>query len=277
MRAIHGLWTAALCAAPVVALGAVAACGGAGGGNPFGTGDPDASIGSSSGSGASSPGTPGSFGGDDAASCNAAGVEGCACSSPGQSVACWTGPASQRNVGMCHDGTSQCIQQGEFAQWGPCNGQQLDCGSGTGGGGSEDAGGPGTGGGGSEDAGGPGTGGGGHEPGGCGQTLCACIPGSVIDCDEDCTGNVYCSSSAQKTCLPDGTWGACHEVTTKQPTSCTSIGVGCSQSPSCGNGSGVYYGDCSKVFQCSIGPVGSSSGSATCSGSGTCVVQCNCQ
>jgi hypothetical protein len=276
MRAIQGLWTAIFCVGPV-ALGAVAACGGASGaGNPFGGDGSDASVGTS-GAGASSSGSaPGAFGGD-AANCDSPGIPGCSCPTLGRSVACWTGPASQRGVGACHDGTSQCTQVGEIAQWGPCVGEQLNCGSGTGGGGSEDAGGGGHGGGGNEDAGGPGTGGGGSEPGGCGQTLCACVPGSVIDCDEDCTGNVYCSSSAQKTCLPDGTWGVCHEVTTKQPTTCTSIGAGCTQSPSCGNGSGVYYGDCSSVFACNIGRIGSGSGSASCSGSNTCVVQCNCQ
>jgi hypothetical protein len=169
---------------------------------------------------------------------------------------------------MCHDGTAQCMATGEISQWGPCLGEQLNCGGGpdAGGGGTQDAGGPDTGGG-TEDA---------TEPGGCGQTICACVPGAVIGCDEDCTGNVYCSSSAQKTCLPDGTWGVCHEVTTPPPTTCKSIGFGCSQSASCGRGTGVYFGDCSSVFACNIGTVGSSSGSAACTNN-SCVVQCNCQ
>ncbi len=63
-----------------------------------------------------------------------------ACTSPGcsctpsvgdggaETVGCWTGPPSMRNVGACHDGTEQCVQTGESAQWGPCQGEQTDCG-----------------------------------------------------------------------------------------------------------------------------------------------------
>ena len=50
----------------------------------------------------------------------------------GQSQTCWTGPASARGVGACHDGTQACVAQtqGEITSltWGPCLGEQLDCG-----------------------------------------------------------------------------------------------------------------------------------------------------
>lgn len=51
---------------------------------------------------------------------------GCACNTPGQKAACWTGLRKHRNLGICHDGETTCIQKNEttFA-WGPCEGQQL--------------------------------------------------------------------------------------------------------------------------------------------------------
>jgi hypothetical protein len=65
-------------------------------------------------------------GASDAASC-AANQPGCACSTVGQSAACWTGPASERGVGACKDGVTTCQGQ-EFGTWGPCLGEVLDCG-----------------------------------------------------------------------------------------------------------------------------------------------------
>jgi hypothetical protein len=67
---------------------------------------------------------------DGSAACT---LPGCPCSGVGdgggvEAVGCWTGPASMRNVGACHDGVQHCIQMGEVSQWGPCGGQQLDCG-----------------------------------------------------------------------------------------------------------------------------------------------------
>jgi hypothetical protein len=197
------------------------------------------------------PSSPGSFAnGSDAGSCAANPGAGCPCSPPGQTAACWTGPPDKRNVGMCHDGTQQCASHGEFSTWGPCQGEELNCG-GTGGTGSEDAGGVGTGGGGNEDSGGPPTGGGGGEDAGC-----ACVPGATIWCDEDCNLNVYCSLSAQKTCLPDGTWGPCMETNLTNPDPfgglgnsgpCEEVGVGCA---SCNNGAGYYLGNCTQQLRC---------------------------
>jgi hypothetical protein len=34
----------------------------------------------------------------------------------------------------------------------------------------------------------------------------------VIECDEDCSVSIFCSFTAQKTCLPDGTWAPCRET-----------------------------------------------------------------
>ena len=61
-------------------------------------------------------------------------AQGCACSSIGATVACWTGAPGDRGTGMCKDGTQTCQGQGEFSGiWGPCEGEVLTCGT-TGGG-----------------------------------------------------------------------------------------------------------------------------------------------
>ena len=49
-------------------------------------------------------------------------LSGCNCSAAGTTRACYTGPASTRNVGLCTDGTQTCVAQSEFATWGPCTG-----------------------------------------------------------------------------------------------------------------------------------------------------------
>jgi hypothetical protein len=46
---------------------------------------------------------------------------GCSCT-PGETRACYTGPAPSRNVGACHDGTQTCVKSGEFGNYGPCTG-----------------------------------------------------------------------------------------------------------------------------------------------------------
>ncbi|MBI5535375.1 MAG: hypothetical protein HY898_21785 [Deltaproteobacteria bacterium] len=57
---------------------------------------------------------------------NANGVvdEGCACKI-GESQKCYPGPPTTRNVGECKDGSQKCVQSGEFAAWGPCEGAVL--------------------------------------------------------------------------------------------------------------------------------------------------------
>jgi hypothetical protein len=54
-------------------------------------------------------------------------VEGCPCSLVAETAPCWTGPANERGVGACHDGTSVCQAAGESQAWGPCSGEELVC------------------------------------------------------------------------------------------------------------------------------------------------------
>jgi hypothetical protein len=103
-------------------------------------------------------------------------VVGCGCQ-VGETSACWMGPVSKRNSGACHDGVQHCVGTMEFPSWGPCEGQELNCGD--------------------------------KPPP---STNCGCVPGAVIECDEDCSVSVFCSLTAQKTCQPDGTWSPCRET-----------------------------------------------------------------
>ncbi len=53
-------------------------------------------------------------------------LEGCPCSTPGQTAACWPGLRGNRNVGQCKDGVATCNPFGEVGdQWGPCVGAVL--------------------------------------------------------------------------------------------------------------------------------------------------------
>jgi hypothetical protein len=120
----------------------------------------------------------------DAAACSANSVDhasGCSCAQADRTASCWTGSPEQRHLGKCHDGTQVCAGHGEFLTWGPCSGEEHDCGE--------------------VDAGKP------APDGGCG-----CVPGAVIECDEDCAVGLFCSITASKTCQPDGTWGPCRET-----------------------------------------------------------------
>jgi hypothetical protein len=108
-------------------------------------------------------------------------LENCPCTGKPRG-ACWSGPIGLRNVGDCHDGVHECIVGEEFSHWGPCVGEQRDCGT--------------------RDAGPPAP-----PPGDC-----PCVPGAVIGCDEDCSVGIICSATAEKSCLPDGTWGPCRET-----------------------------------------------------------------
>jgi len=56
--------------------------------------------------------------------------EGCACATTGEKAACWPGFRKNRNRGICHDGTTTCLQKGENQrEWGPCEGYQLPTGT----------------------------------------------------------------------------------------------------------------------------------------------------
>lgn len=158
-------------------------------------------------------------------------VPGCSCTSGTPDQACWTGPPNQRHTGHCKDGVQKCIDQKEFSQWGPCEGETLLC---------EyppehlpDAG--------PADAGTP----------DAGTPPCSCVPGVTIACDEDCTTLVICSLTGYKTCQPDGTWGPCHETAdlggiVNNVLGCRNWLHGCVL----GTGDGIYTGDCGKAFTC---------------------------
>ncbi len=53
--------------------------------------------------------------------------EGCPCTDPGMTAPCWPGLRADRNIGICHDGTTTCESSGEGlgSEWGICNGYQL--------------------------------------------------------------------------------------------------------------------------------------------------------
>jgi hypothetical protein len=231
-----------------------ASCGGIGA-SVFGAAD--------AGGGAPQAGSPGatsggSLGSGDASACaSGLGIEGCTCSTAGQTAACWTGPPDMRHVGACHDGTAVCVQTGELGRWGPCTGEQLNCGTPPPPPPPDEAGTDGASRGGGEDAG---------EP-------CGCNPGTIIWCDEDCVSNIYCSSTGQKTCLPDGTWSACQETMNSiPPGACELVGYGCSD---CQGGRGFYVGDCQAAFPCTIWQPSNCSVQATVN-NGHAVVTCNC-
>jgi len=53
--------------------------------------------------------------------------QGCPCSTPGQTAACWPGLRVDRNIGSCKDGTTTCTSNGEGLNqvWGECVGYVL--------------------------------------------------------------------------------------------------------------------------------------------------------
>lgn len=51
---------------------------------------------------------------------------GCSCTKLGEKAACWTGLRKHRNLGICKEGQTTCIQKDETSlQWGPCEGEVL--------------------------------------------------------------------------------------------------------------------------------------------------------
>jgi hypothetical protein len=159
--------------------------------------------------------------------------EGCPCQT-GATAACWTGPLADRNVGACHDGLQICnaTDDGEFAAWGPCMGEQLSCGT--------------------DDAGVP--------PPPPEEEDCSCIPGAVIQCSEDCSVGIICSLTATKTCLPDRTWSVCREEAGVQVDApgvqCRNMLHGCLDvlNPDMAGQNELYVGDCSTQFECHHAP-----------------------
>jgi len=142
--------------------------------------------------------------------------KGCLCNA-GASASCFTGPANRRNANGCHDGVQECVNQGEFAEWGACQGEVRDCAD------------PPT------DAGVPGE--------------CACKPGAKILCSEDCSQLIICSLTGTKTCGPDGRWGPCREeflAGLENVSLCKSLYFGCLP----GQDDGIYVGACDDSFTC---------------------------
>jgi hypothetical protein len=92
---------------------------------------------------------------------------------------------------------------------------------------------------------------------------CACVPGSIIQCSEDCSVGIICSLTATKTCLPDGSWTPCREdlgVELDLPgIQCRNMLHGCfdilqqPDAPRSSDGE-IYVGDCSKQFKCGHAP-----------------------
>jgi hypothetical protein len=145
---------------------------------------------------------------------------GCPCDI-GDTTACWTGPADQRGMGQCKDGVQTCVGGQEFATWGACEGQVLDCG---------------------------------EPPPDPPEEECLCVPGAIVGCDEDCEALVFCAPSSTKVCQPDGTFGPCREALLPTPDTnllgCINVFHGCFAE----NDQGVYVGDCSKAFTCGHPP-----------------------
>lgn len=53
-------------------------------------------------------------------------LPGCACPTPGATAKCWTGLRRHRNLGVCTDGETKCVQVNETTStWGPCTGEVL--------------------------------------------------------------------------------------------------------------------------------------------------------
>lgn len=153
---------------------------------------------------------------------------GCPCARDMPEKPCWTGPLDQRNTGDCKDGVQTCSDETEFATWGPCQGEVMDCGVQV-----------------PPDP---------PEP----QDECPCVPGTAIGCDEDCEAFVICKPFSSKVCQPDGRFGPCRESLLATPDS-QLLGIGCvnlfhgcfPQNPE-----GMYTGDCSKAFTCGHAPNG---------------------
>ena len=52
--------------------------------------------------------------------------QGCACPKLGDTAACWPGLRKNRGLGICRDGVTTCVPNGEIGSvWGPCEGYIL--------------------------------------------------------------------------------------------------------------------------------------------------------
>ncbi len=102
---------------------------GQGDGGTIGIGDTAGDAGSSGQNGNGDGGTTGQNGDGGSGTCqDTSNLEGCSCSNGDMPRACFTGPAANRNLYLCHDGMQTCTLSGEFSTWGPCTGSVTVCG-----------------------------------------------------------------------------------------------------------------------------------------------------
>ena len=138
----------------------------------------------------------------DASACNGQPAAGCPCSHVNQSMACWTGDPSKRNVGSCRDGQQQCTQHGEVAAWGPCLGEVLDCGDG-------------------------------------GGTVAKCAPGQCGNVSDGHGGTLDCGQCvAPQTCGANNTCSCVPATCANLGKNCGSLPDGCGGTLDCGTCSG---------------------------------------
>jgi hypothetical protein len=207
-----------------------------------GSGAPVDNTGGGSGSGASSGSSSGSGSGSGLFGTDAAASE--TCSQAGQTQTCWTGDPSKRGVGACHGGVQQCIAQGSgettaFA-WGPCTGEQTDCGSGDAGGGRSGT-----------DA--------------CVPTTCADLGANCGSADDGCGGRLECGACPSgQTCSSPGKGGGNVCTTTcVPPKTCADLGANCGSADD-GCGTMIDCGACPSGQTCGGGGTANQCGSAGC-------------
>ncbi len=129
----------------------------------------------------------------DGGSCTGLDLTGCLCASVGATRSCYTGPASTEGVGECRDGSQTCAEQGEFAVWGPCTGDQTPTAEMCSSGGDYNC-----------------NGLIGCDDPACGSTVGCCVPGATRSCYDGAPGTAgvgICKAGLQ-VCTPESTWGS---------------------------------------------------------------------
>ncbi len=172
--------------------------------------------------------------------------EGCGCT-PGDTRACYTGPAGTEGVGLCQDGTETCVASGSTADWGPCMGDvtphpELCDGMD-------------------------------HDCDGTADTGCTCVVGTSRSCYDGPSGTDgigICHDGAQS-CVagPGGTgsmWGSCMGEVLPEPDTCDGVDHMCTGMP--GAGCACTVGD---SRACYTGPVATRSVGACRDGTQSCV------
>jgi len=104
--------------------------------------------------------------------------EGCPCGKPTQP--CYPGKPSQAGVGSCTQGVQNCLKNGEFTIWGPCQGAVLPAPTDPCNGLDDDC-------------------------DGVIDNGCVCTPGTTVGCGSD----VGACQAGIQTCTANGSWGEC--------------------------------------------------------------------